>query len=899
MPRRRRLAVLSAAALAASALAGYASSAVAAPPSGNPTYDLPAPSGSYSVLDGAASANGALASVDLAGTWSFTPKGGAATSIAVPGGGWMKQGFSDVSEATYERSITVPDTGRPQVTKIEFGAVNHQATLAVDGVTVATNTTSFTPSSFDITHYVTPGHTYDITVDVKGRQALLGPDGKSLTPDLSELVSPQGIFRSAYLRVYPEVYLGEVAIRPSVASAELNYDVSVTNASAKARDVQLDGVLTSENSDSHWHYPSIGKLHVHVAANSTQQVSVRVPWHLGPASYWEPNVPYRHGYRAQLHVLHLALSAPGGVRDTGDYRFGFKQVTQNGSHFELNGDRVNFRGDTLPGMDYYLTFYPGGHLERGDAYDTNPSFGPPSAGNPGWRQAVDNYERLNYNIVRTHFEPPTPYMLDVADELGLMILDESVNYGSCNCMDWVNGHDYAVAHVQQLVTRDRNHPSVVRWSQTNEPQIDTTDSEQFEQDLYAAIMAVDPTRPISVDGVQPTHYPDMTYSNFTAITHYAAAGQSYHEHNYTDDVLPVAGRPVGQGEYGTDAYRKQGFVWFGDSAGRMRIADAADIRPWTLLLAWTGFIPGLRTTDVVGPNLYGADNLADPWHNPQVQLVQRGFNPLLVADADYWNLAKLSDQAGDWPVPGEVPTLVYGSHVTREVEVFNDTFADPHVVLRWQATVDAPDGPVVDHGQQLVNVPLGGHVPVPLTFTAPATGHRLYLTLTSSKPGASTVLFRDDREYFELSATPRPTYVTRTIDGLTLDQAGQPVYSGTGWTHVGFVDGYGNWDSYDRTAGDSATVTFTGTRVKYYATVDANRGIAAVSLDGGPEINVDEYAASYAGDTLVWTSPMLSQGTHTLSVRITGNRNPASTDSYVSVDRFDFLELYSPDGGGG
>src|SRR5687767_5431731 len=57
-------------------------------------------------VDGVAAGNAAIASVDLAGTWSFTPSGRGTTSIAVPGGGWYKQGFTDVNEAVYSRSIT-------------------------------------------------------------------------------------------------------------------------------------------------------------------------------------------------------------------------------------------------------------------------------------------------------------------------------------------------------------------------------------------------------------------------------------------------------------------------------------------------------------------------------------------------------------------------------------------------------------------------------------------------------------------------------------------------------------------------------------------------------------------------------------------------------------------------
>ena len=48
------------------------------------------------------------------------------TTIQVPGGGWIKQGFTDVSEAIYSRVIDVPDIHSPQATKLVFGAVNHR-----------------------------------------------------------------------------------------------------------------------------------------------------------------------------------------------------------------------------------------------------------------------------------------------------------------------------------------------------------------------------------------------------------------------------------------------------------------------------------------------------------------------------------------------------------------------------------------------------------------------------------------------------------------------------------------------------------------------------------------------------------------------------------------------------
>src|SRR5436305_11572654 len=148
-PRRRGLAgaVVAVAALLAAGLA--AGPATAAPRSASSTASTASvPAAAVSGLDGFTAGDAAITSVDLSGSWSFTPAGQGKTSITVPGGGWYKQGFTSVSEAVYSRTITVPDSGPPQSVWIEFGAVNHQATLSVDGQVVATQITAFTPSNF-------------------------------------------------------------------------------------------------------------------------------------------------------------------------------------------------------------------------------------------------------------------------------------------------------------------------------------------------------------------------------------------------------------------------------------------------------------------------------------------------------------------------------------------------------------------------------------------------------------------------------------------------------------------------------------------------------------------------------------------------------------------------------
>lgn len=139
---------------------------------------------------------------------------------------------------------------------------------------------------------------------------------------------------------------------------------------------------------------------------------------------------------------------------------------------------------------------------------------------------------------------------------------------------------------------------------------------------------------------------------------------------------------------------------------------------------------------------------------------------------------------------------------------------------------------------------------------------------------------------------------------MTIDDAvqgsgpGQFQYNGPGWFHctTGCITGsYNGTVSGTDAAGESATIIFTGTQVKFYTDQRSNRGIAAVSIDAGAETNVDMYAAADAGDVLIWTSPSLTTGTHTFKIRNSGAHNTASTGTRIAVDRIavDRLDVVS------
>jgi hypothetical protein len=700
-------------------------------------------------------------STSIAGTWNFTPTGGSQMQIQVPGGGWEKQGVT-ASSGTYATQITIPDSGAPQTTLLDFGAVNFQATLTIDGNMVGTNTTSFTPSIFDITQHAAPGTHHSISVFVKGRGALTGhqsctgntlyevPIAADWTPNVAA-----GIFRSATLDVYPDVYISDAFVQTSVSNDTLTYQVSVRNTGTASQQVTLSGWLNSWNCQA-FQYPTIPDTTVQAAAGMTTTVTVGpIQWGLGSTSFWWPNVPYQENYSTVLHNLNLQLSRNNQVVHSKVVRFGFrdimrKQADSSHVYYYLNGVRVNFRGDNLQGADYDNINYGGG---KGDAYDTWPGFLAPSAQNPGWPQAIANYQKLNYNFVRIHQVLAAPYMLDTADELGLMLMGETAIRGSSGDQDFIGGHDNMVGHVQAMVQRDRNHPAIVRWSQSNEPNLDCTDSEQFETDLFNAVEAVDTTRPVSVDAIGDETYTEITSINFATVGHYLSGLGAF-----STIVQTIPQYPYGQGEFiWPKDETAQGLAWFATATAAMRAEDASDVRPYALLSGWSSVIPGVTTSAMEieqgfdgngNPNpLFGEDNLPDPWSNPIIERIQHGFNPVLVADQQYWQTNEMSDANGDWPTA--VPTVSAGSTAMRTLLVFNDTFSGTTVDVTWEFHAGSATGTIASSGTLNLTVPLGSMVTQTVNVTAPSSGTTGFLVLRAQKNGVT--LFEEDNEAFNLN----------------------------------------------------------------------------------------------------------------------------------------------------
>lgn len=114
----------------------------------------------------------------------------------------------------------------------------------------------------------------------------------------------------------------------------------------------------------------------------------------------------------------------------------------------------------------------------------------------------------------------------------------------------------------------------------------------------------------------------------------------------------------------------------------------------------------------------------------------------------------------------------------------------------------------------------------------------------------------------------------------------QFVYTGTGWVYGSAPAGSYQLDNhYSSTIDNYASFKFVGTQVNLYGAKDLVNGIATVSIDGGAECNVDYYAAVRQESVLMYTSPTLTNGIHTIKVRVTGTKNASSTGTLIPVDK--------------
>ncbi|KFB50105.1 AGAP011859-PA-like protein [Anopheles sinensis] len=476
-----------------------------------------------------------------------------------------------VGTVWYDRKFFVPRAWEKSGDRvfIRFGSVHYDAIVWINGEQVAKHEIGHLPFEAEVTKVLKYGAENRITVlcDNVLLQVTI-PQGKVDNQAIDngvELVQSYtfdffnyaGIHRSVFLYTVPQVYIRDVVVHTGYKGNEGHVDYQIMASTNETSDLQVLVQLYDRNGTLVGSDSSEGKLQGTVAI---PQVKLWWPYLMDP----EP------GY---LYTMEITLSTtksnktPKGedeaagknVLDVYRMKVGIRTLSWNNTSFLINEKPIYFRGF-------------GRHEDsdiRGKGLD--------------YALLTKDFNLLKWvgaNAYRTSHYPYSEESMQFADEHGIMIIDE------CPSVDTENYSQILLqkhkSSIEQLIHRDRNHPSVVMWSIANEPR-----TSQSKADAYFAAVAeytkkLDPTRPITAaiavnvnDDLAAQHLDIVSFNRYNAW--YSNAGRL---NMITNRVVEEAqawnkkhNKPVLMSEYGADTmeglHMLPAYIWSEDYQTRV------------------------------------------------------------------------------------------------------------------------------------------------------------------------------------------------------------------------------------------------------------------------------------------------------------------------------------------
>lgn len=579
--------------------------------------------------------------------------------------------WEEVQAAWHRRTFTLPASMRGKALFLRFEAVHYRADVYVNGRKAGSHEGGFTPFELSITDLVSFDSPNELVVGVKAHQ-LFNVKGRA-TYGWGSFWGGHihGIWQDVSLIARPLLHVSDVFVMTSVERREITLQVSVTNLDRRPRHARINNHVFEAGQPAPGGMPGKGftRAQVDLAPGETRTLTLAEPW--ASAKLWWPDDP-------QLYVLLTRLYAddedntPIDMRRT---RFGFREfgLDAEGKHFELNG--VPWRG-------------------RADAWHF---MGIPQL-TPAYARAWYEMARAaNVNLIRLHAQVYPEYYLDVADEMGMLIVDESALWGSA--INFWYDEDFlrrAKAHVQELVLRDRNHPSVALWSVANEIYARRGDDNAPDQDwifaryaeLAGEMKKLDPTREVSSDGdgdlngrlpIYSLHYPGAGDPKKPKACTIGESGGMYHM------TPPEVAQWIGDHAYLTSRDRMEALA--------VQMQDLVPgYRQWAAYatvfnLAWYGLDPlpmevqfrydDLGTPGVKPERLGPYSTCLNAGRDPKLPAYEP--NPLFTAMKDLYEPIRFFVRERGYSLWEEAT-------VVRHLTVHSDVLEPSALVLSWKLT---------------------------------------------------------------------------------------------------------------------------------------------------------------------------------------------------------------------
>jgi beta-glucuronidase len=447
--------------------------------------------------------------------------------------------FGDV---WYQRTAWVPRGWQGQRIVLHFEAATHRATVWVNETEVVSHEGGYTPFEADITAYASPGEEIRITAVVDNTL-----NWQSIPPGVIEdtpagkrqrywhdFFNYAGIHRNVWLYATNPAHISDVTITTDLDGADgvINYSTDAENADALETKVILRDAGGQE-----------------VTAGTGGNGTLAVP----NVHKWAPGDGY-------LYDLELQLVDGDTVVDSYFQSVGVRTVKVDGTRFLINDEPVYFTGF---GKHEDIPVIGKGH---------NDPF------------MVHDFELLKWigaNSFRTSHYPYAEDVIDYADRHGIVVIDETAAVGlnmglgggifggqgyQTFSPDTVNdaSREVHAQAIQELIARDKNHPSVVIWSIANEPESDTEGAENYFRPLFDVAREADPTRPVGFVNVMLAPHGKCRVSQFGDVLMlnryygwYVNTGDLEGAELAWEEELTAwagEGKPIIITEYGADTY---------------------------------------------------------------------------------------------------------------------------------------------------------------------------------------------------------------------------------------------------------------------------------------------------------------------------------------------------------
>lgn len=346
----------------------------------------------------------------------------------------------------YQRTFFVPKNWKGMNVTLHFGGVSSAYKVWLNGKFLGYAEDSFLPSEFNISPYLQDGE------NILSVWVIRWSDGSFLEDQDQWRLS--GIHREVYLLAEPRLRIADFFYQTKLdkdyKNAVLSIRPRIENLSGKAmKGYILKAQLYDENNMPVLAQP-IEKT-VNDIINEIHPRLDRVKFGLMEAKIanpkkWSTEEP-------NLYTLVLSLQdSTGAVSEAKSCKLGFRSIEfrQSDSKLLINGKLTYLYGVNRP--DH--------HPEKGKALSREDIL-----------QDITTIKKFNFNCIRLSHYPSDPYLLDLCDEFGIMVVDEAnlETHGLGGKLDhdasWTAAY---LERITRMVLRDKNHPSIIIWSLGNE-----------------------------------------------------------------------------------------------------------------------------------------------------------------------------------------------------------------------------------------------------------------------------------------------------------------------------------------------------------------------------------------------------------------------------------------------